>query len=137
MNLEDCINYLLTISQHKVFSKMKDALSAYEITPIQYGVLNCIYSLRLNTPKEIAEYLNLSNPTISGILDRMENKNLIYKNINPEDRRSIELKLTRESRKIIEEILVVVDNVNNEVLSIFTENEIKDFKRYLKRLNTI
>ena len=53
--LKDCINYLLTGAQHTVFQMMKKELKIFDITPIQYGVLKCIWEYDLHNPKEIAE----------------------------------------------------------------------------------
>ena len=72
MQLEECVNYLLTTAQHSVFLKMTEKLSAFDITPVQYAVLYCLWENDKRSPKEIAERLKLENSTISGILERME-----------------------------------------------------------------
>ena len=76
MQLEECVNYLLTTAQHSVFLKMTEKLSAFDLTPIQYAVLYCLWENDRRSPKEIAERLKLENSTISGILERMEKKGL-------------------------------------------------------------
>ncbi|GCB30002.1 hypothetical protein [Anaerotignum faecicola] len=38
MELTQCINYLLTTSQHTVFQFLSGKLSEYDLTPSQYGV---------------------------------------------------------------------------------------------------
>ena len=77
MELNQCINYLLTTSQHRVFQEVSKRLENYDVTPVQYGVLYCLWKGDKTTPKEIASELKLENSTISGILDRMEKKNLL------------------------------------------------------------
>ena len=45
MELNQCINYLLTTSQHRVFQEVSKRLEIFDVTPIQYGVHsegNCI-----------------------------------------------------------------------------------------------
>ena len=132
MKLELCINFLLTNAQHKVFQVMKKDLAQYDITPIQHGVLKCLWEKDLHNPKEIAEQLGIENSTISGILDRMETKGLIVRNIDVNDRRFIRIDLTDQGRAIETDVDSVVDN--EKVLKNFTEEEIKEFKRLLVKI---
>ena len=134
MNLDQCINFLLTGAQHKVFLEMKKELEQYDLTPIQYGVLKCIWQLDLHNPKEIAEYLSIENSTISGILDRMEKKDLIVRNIDPDDRRFIRIDLTETGKKLEKPVNKTVDDVNKDVLSIFTEKETGELREMLRKL---
>ena len=134
MQLEDCVNYLLTTAQHSVFLKMTEKLSAFEITPVQYAVLYCLWENDKRSPKEIAERLKLENSTISGILERMEKKELIKRSISKEDRRFIQVILTKKGASLQEDVLATVEHVNNEVLSIFTAEECDQLKKILRTL---
>ena len=51
MQLEECVNYLLTTAQHSVFLKMTEKLSAFDPTPIQYAVLYCLWENDRRSPK--------------------------------------------------------------------------------------
>ncbi len=82
MQLEECVNYLLTTAQHSVFLKMTEKLSVFDLTPVQYAVLYCLWENDKKSPKEIAERLKLENSTISGILERMEKKGLIKRTVS-------------------------------------------------------
>lgn len=134
MQLEECVNYLLTTAQHSVFLKMTERLSVFEITPIQYAVLYCLWENDKKSPKEIAERLKLENSTISGILERMEKKELIERNISKEDRRFIQVQLTEKGRSLEKEVLNAVEEVNNEVMAVFSEKESATLKSYLRQL---
>ena len=39
MELNQCINYLLTTSQHRGFQEVSKRLENYDVTPVQYGDL--------------------------------------------------------------------------------------------------
>ncbi len=134
MNLDHCINYLLTGAQHKVFQEMKKELEQYDLTPIQYGVLKCIWQLDLHTPKEIADYLGIENSTISGILDRMEKKDFIEREIDRDDRRFIYVNLTEQSKSLEAPVNKTVENVNHAVLKDFTKEEAELLRNMLKKL---
>ena len=134
MQLEECVNYLLTTAQHSVFLKMTEKLSAFDLTPIQYAVLYCLWENDRRSPKEIAERLKLENSTISGILERMEKKDLIKRSISKEDRRFIQVLVTEKGASLENDVLSAVEEVNEEVMSVFSESECESQKSHLRLL---
>ena len=133
-SLNNCINYLLTGAQHTVFQYMKKNLAQFDITPIQYGVLGCIWEFDMHNPKDIAAHLGVENSTISGILERMENKGLIRRMIDSTDRRYIYIELTDVSRELEVPVRTVVTEVDRKVLEIFNGEEKAALKNALRRL---
>ena len=127
-------NYLLTGAQHTVFQYMKKNLAQFDITPIQYGVLGCIWEFDMHNPKDIAAHLGVENSTISGILERMENKGLIRRMIDSTDRRYIYIELTDVSRELEVPVRTVVTEVDRKVLEIFNGEEEAALKNALRRL---
>ena len=66
-------------------------------------MVSCIvYGSKETKPKEIAAELKLENSTISGVLERMEKKELIERQVSKEDRRFIEVVINRERKSITE-----------------------------------
>ena len=132
MELTQCINYLLTTSQHTVFQYLSGKLSEYDLTPSQYGVLSCLWQKEFATPKQISEILCLETSTISGVLDRMQKKGLIDRVINKEDRREVRVLPTEKGKALQEPITKIIDDVNEEVLRCFTEEEVAAKEKELK-----
>lgn len=50
--------------------------------------------------KELAVKCNISRPTITGVIDTMEKKDLVKREMNPEDRRSYLIELTEKGHKL-------------------------------------
>lgn len=135
MELKECINYLLTTAQHNVFQYLSQRLSEYDITPSQYGVLNCLWSENgKSSPKQIADSLKLETSTISGILDRMQKKGLVDRIINIENRREILVITTDKGWELKEPILKIIDEVNYDVLNDFSEEENGFLKKALTKI---
>ena len=129
MQLQECIYFLLTSAQHTVSQYLSQKLLPYDITPSQYGVLHCLW-INNGTciPKQIAKMLYLETPTISGILDRMQKKELIDRVINTENRREILVIITEKGKALEEPIKKIINEVNDEVMKNFTKEE-SDFIR--------
>ena len=134
MELNQCINYLLTTSQHRVFQEVSKRLEDYDVTPVQYGVLHCLWKGAKTTPKEIASELKLENSTISGILDRMEKKDLLKRQVSTEDRRYIEVVLTEKGASLEKPVLDTIDQANLDILASIPEEEQKVLKKNLRLL---
>lgn len=134
MELTQCINYLLTTAQHSVFQYLNGKLSEYDVTPSQYGVLSCLWQREFATPKQISEILCLETSTISGVLDRMQKKGLIDRVINRDDRREVRVVPTEKGKALEEPISKIIDEVNEEVLKCFTDEEVVLLKNQLRTI---
>ncbi|MHB8075576.1 MarR family transcriptional regulator [Desulfosporosinus fructosivorans] len=134
MEMTECINFLLTQAQQKVFKYLKSELDPFNVTPVQYGVLQCLWDEGSQTPKQIGNVLSLDGSTITGILDRLESKALIMRNIGIEDRRTFKVELTKKGSNLREPIGKIIEEVNIEVLKQFSSEEQNQLKEILKRI---
>ena len=134
MELRECINFLLTTAQHNVFQLLSVKLAEYDVTPSQYGVLSCLWGKSHATPKQIAETLCLETSTISGVLDRMQKKDLIDRVINKEDRREVQVIITEKGKSLEDPISKIIDEVNAEVLKDFKQEEVLNIKNALREI---
>lgn len=123
MELEHCINFLLSTAQHNVFQYLNSRLAEYGITPAQYGVMSCLWKHRNLTPKQIGELLHLEASSVSGILERMQNNGLLERNVDPDNRRTIRVSPTRKTMDLQPVIEEIVDDMNARVLAPFTPQE--------------
>lgn len=102
MELEHCINFVLTKAQHAVHQLFKSDLAPYGVTPGQYGVLRCLWDEDCQTARQLAERLALDGSTMTGVLDRMEQRGLIVKQTDPRDRRALQIQLTQKGPQLVE-----------------------------------
>ena len=72
--------------------------------------------------------------TISGVLDRMEKRGLIDRVLNPTNRRSISVKATKEGLSLKEPVQALIDQLNDQVLSIFSPQEKDELIGLLNRM---
>lgn len=131
MELDKCINFLLSTAQHNVFQYLSGRLMPHGITPGQYGVLNCLWTHQELTPKQIGELLHLEASSVSGILDRMQKNDLIERTIDPENRRVIRVSPTQKALDIQQPIEQIIDDMNTYVLEPFSPEERETLLRTL------
>jgi DNA-binding MarR family transcriptional regulator len=74
-----------------------------QITVPQFRILDMIHNLT-DKPTEIARMLDVSPPSISFLLEKLEEKGLIERNLSTSDRRRIELALTEKGIGLVRRV---------------------------------
>lgn len=134
MELEQCINFILTKTQQKVHRLFKAELAAYGVTPGQYAVLKCLGDNNGLTAKQIAERLALDGSTITGLLDRLEQKALIAKHVDPHDRRALQVLLTEQGRALAEPLNCCIQKCNQKVSEVLSPEQWAGLKQVLEQI---
>ncbi|MDM5224553.1 MarR family transcriptional regulator [Peribacillus sp. NJ11] len=134
MELKNCMNFLLSVSQNKVFKYFSKLLEEFGVTPAQYGVLNCLWREGQLSPKQIGEMVYLEAPTVSGILDKMQKAELIERSVDPKNRRNVLVIATQKSNKIRDEVEAATIKLNNKVLQNLSDNDKEVLKKALETI---
>lgn len=131
MELEQCINFVLTKAQRNIHQLFKAELAPFGVTPGQYAVLRCLWDEDAQTARKLAERLALDGSTITGILDRMEHKGLIVKLTDPKDRRAMQVTLTEQGRKLEEPLSQAIIDANHKAMLNLNDGESDHIKQVL------
>jgi DNA-binding MarR family transcriptional regulator len=134
MRLQECINFLLSKSQQKVHQISKSKLKPYGVTPVQYGILQLLWEKDGQYASELADVLHLEGATMTGIIDRLVKRSLVERRPDLRDRRVNRIYLTEEGQHLEAELRQQMVDMNKEVLSAFSEEEVKKIKQILKRI---
>jgi DNA-binding MarR family transcriptional regulator len=115
MEMHHCINFILSNAQNAVYGYFKRRLQEYDITPSQYSLLQCLHAQDGQTPSQLAQAMRLDTSSITGILGRLEKKNLIDRVYSQEDRRSVYIHLREEGQALWEQVDKVIDEANEKI----------------------
>lgn len=116
MEINSCINFILSNTQNAVHNYFKRQLQDYDITPSQYALLHCLYVQDGLTPSQLAQALRLDTSSITGILGRLEKKGLIDRVYSQEDRRSVSIHLRDEGKALWAQVDRVIEEANAKIL---------------------
>lgn len=97
--------YFRTI--HFVFDKMFNAkLKEFDLTRSQFEVLKFISQSKESSiiQRDIEYFFHISNPTVTGILNRLEQKDLIVRVKDEKDKRIHTIHITHKADEILKEI---------------------------------
>lgn len=86
------------------------------------------------TPKQLFRALMLTSGAMTNRIDRLENKKLVQRQADPNDRRGVLVSLTTKGLKLINKAIEQHVNKGMELLSALPNNEQKSLAASLKKL---
>ena len=86
-------------------AEISEAWSAAQVTMQQLRVMTILYHEGPTRVSDLAKRLDVSTPTITGILDRLVRQRLSYRMSDPRDRRVVLNNLTQDGRDLVERLL--------------------------------
>jgi DNA-binding MarR family transcriptional regulator len=104
------------------------------LTIAQLKCLFYIESEESTNQKSLAEYLGVTPPSITGIIDRMVEQNMVTRHENVENRRMQVIQLTTKSRRLLSELKASQDNHINELIDRLSEEDLRAFLQGIKAL---
>lgn len=81
-----------------------------DLTPVQYAALVAIRARPMIDQATLAGEIAFDRTTITGVVDRLENKGLITRQVNAKDRRARELVITAEGQVMLDHIAPAVNS---------------------------
>lgn len=107
-----------------------------DLTSSQLDVLLCVAQGcgRAVNQKDIEEELKLSNPTVTGILKRLERKGFIVRTVSSHDRRYKEVRLTEKCARLGETLHPDAREMLRRMFRGFSPQEFDDLNRLMRRL---
>jgi len=86
------------------------------------------------SPTSIARSLLMTTGTMTGRLDRLEKRGLIERVPNPQDRRSLDVALTAEGRRLVDEAVTTHTAAQQEIVSALSAPERAELDRLTRKL---
>jgi DNA-binding MarR family transcriptional regulator len=133
MAVEDRLIFLISKVCQKLMIKLQKAFSenGVEVTPVQVGLLFFLQKNDGSSLTQISQGLMLENPTVTGLIDRLENLGYVKRADHPSDRRVYLVYLTEKGDKVAHKGLPIVKKLNEEIKKGYSREEIEGFKKVL------
>jgi DNA-binding MarR family transcriptional regulator len=133
MAIEDRFIFLISkVCQKLVINLQKSfSESGIEVTPIQGMLLFFLQKNDGSSLTQISQGLMLENPTVTGLIDRLEKLGYVKRSDHPDDRRVYLIYLTEKGNKVAKKALPIVKKLNEEIKKGYSKEEIENFKKVL------
>jgi DNA-binding MarR family transcriptional regulator len=104
------------------------------LTPVQYSALQTICHLPGIDQKTLATTVGYDTSTIAGVIDRLEARGLVLRNVSPADRRARLITPTAKGIETLEAVVPRMLKSQERLLEPLTKTERKEFMRLMQVL---
>ncbi len=111
-------------------------LKEAKLTIPQYYILSLLAEKDGRPFKELAEALACTRATITGIVDTLEKKELVTRNANPDDRRSLLVTLTDKGKALLQST-PGLESTYGSCCDVLPPEEGRELSRLLKKLSDL
>ncbi|WP_020617430.1 MarR family winged helix-turn-helix transcriptional regulator [Paenibacillus daejeonensis] len=87
-----------------VFDNVRKDVDRYEISPEHFMVLELLYSKGPHPVQKISETLSIPSGSITYVVNKLEKRGLVERQVNPTDRRAYHVVLTDQGTILFDEI---------------------------------
>lgn len=95
------LGYKIKLVSQLMYRDFLKRLEPYGLTPFHYVVLCCLWEEDGLSASDIADKLKQLGATLTGVVDRMEERKLVSRERNPDDRRIVRIWLTDEGKRLM------------------------------------
>jgi DNA-binding MarR family transcriptional regulator len=131
--LTKSVGFFLNRARNTMLMEMDAALKDLDITGQQMGILLSLTNGVAATPFELSKLLAIDTGLMTRMLDKLETKGLLSRSRSVDDRRVVNLILTRKGQEVAERIPEVAPKVLNQRLRHFSAEEFAEFRRLLAK----
>jgi DNA-binding MarR family transcriptional regulator len=136
-NIESCISFLFGKAYQHITAIARERLAPYGVTPVQFALLHLLWDQDGQSGTALGTRLQLDSATITGVLDRLANAELLERRPDPTDRRINLIFLTEQGRTLRAPLNTVMDALNQELFSQFTDADGDRLRRMVAQLGRV
>ena len=111
-------------------------LSAYNLTKSQLDILNYLdqHPNQMTCQKDLQNYLHVSNATINGLVNRLEQNGYIYRITNSEDKRMVSIHPTEKANQIKDLFLTTIYNLEQKMIAHIAPDKQEELVNLLEQM---
>lgn len=127
------IGFLLKVIQENADRHANQIFKPVDLTSSQVRVLKFLRERgkEKTSQKEIEEYLQVSHPTVVGIVQRLEHKGFVRTEFDGEDKRKKYVYLTQKENELYEQMRNSHDTMENLLTKDMTAHQIEQLRELL------
>ncbi|MEK8130524.1 MarR family transcriptional regulator [Paenibacillus filicis] len=120
-------------SVKSIFGVLKHDISRYGVEIGSFHILEFLYNKGPQPIQKIGEKFSIPSGSVTYAVDKLEKKDLIQRELSPEDRRSVIVKLTDTGQALFDDIFPKHTETIADVFSVLTDEEKQQLIGLLKK----
>ena len=114
---------------------LKKTLKNYPINVTEFSVMEFLYSKGEKSIQEIRDRILLASGSATYVVDNLEKKGYITRNVSEKDKRVTYIRLTEEGMKLIDDIFPIHKKNTKRIFEKINDKELVILKEILKKIN--
>lgn len=108
----------------------------YNLTKSQLDILNYLdqHPDQMTCQKDLQNYLHVSNATINGLVNRLEQNGYIYRITNSEDKRMVSIHPTEKANQIKDLFLTTIYNLEQKMMAHIAPDKQEELVNLLEQM---
>ena len=131
---DDSLGYLLNRADLKVKNHFLMLIKNCNITREQWTIISQLYDADGISQKVLSERTSKDQASVTRMLDTMERKGLIRRDVNLADRRAFSIYLTDSGKELRNRIVPFAEQCLQEATAGFSETEVSALKTLLRKI---
>lgn len=128
------IGYLLKRAHGLLMERAEAAFENHDITFTQWVILLRLRDGLGSTAAELCRGVGHDSGALTRVLDQLEKRGLVERSRSKQDRRVVELSLTKQGHTMVQSLIPLTVEKLNEALGDFSAAEFREFLRLLEKL---
>ena len=130
--LEDLPGHYIRRLQQIAVGIFLDETADVNVTPVQFALLFAASQQDGLDQRTLASRIGLDTSTIAAVVDRLESRALIERNVSPEDKRVRLLSVTTTGKKLLERVIPAMLRAQERILEPLAKPDRAKFMAMLK-----
>ena len=132
MQWNDCIVFIMAKSYQKLQGEFKKLLEPYGLTTLQFLTLALLNTEQDVSATDICDRLLIDKSTLSGVLERLDEKGLVVKRPDRNDRRALSISMSPSGSRVADQLSQIPETINEIAMKSMSSEEKLLLKRLLK-----
>ncbi|MFF3023837.1 MarR family winged helix-turn-helix transcriptional regulator [Gottfriedia sp. NPDC057948] len=125
---------LLMQTSKAIHDRIKDEMAKYKLSITEFSVLEVLYQKEKQTIQQIGNSILVSSGSMTYVIDKLEQRDLLCRMPCPDDRRVIHVILTDEGNELMNEIMPKYNDFISNMFDSLDLDESDTFTKLLKKI---
>lgn len=125
---------LLRLATLGLAFRVEPVLARHGVTLDQWRVLRTLSENGPLAMSDLGSRTRITGPTLTRVVDRLVERSLLYRNVDPADRRRVVVHAAERGRELCESLEPPIADAERTGLSVLTESETATLRGLLERL---
>lgn len=137
LKYEESLPLKLLRAREATMNFFRPVLQEISLTEQQWRIIRVLAQHGELESKQLADLCCILSPSLTGIINRLEQQDYIQRRRSPEDQRRVLLSLTAKAQTMFEQVTPLLEDRYREITEQFTQENLDQLSQLLNKLTQI